>query len=60
MVTAYTLMRYAFFANLSEDFVNKIIPIGERNKNRSTPEKLETGASDKIVKILEEYFDGRM
>jgi CRP-like cAMP-binding protein len=30
MVTAYTLMRYAFFANLSEDFVQKILPIGEQ------------------------------
>ena len=28
----------------------------ERNKNRSTPQKLETGASDKIVQILSEYF----
>ena len=34
----------------------QIIMVGERNKNRSTPQKLETGASDKIVQILSEYF----
>lgn len=34
----------------------QIIQVGLRNKNRSTPKKLETGASDKIVKILKEYF----
>lgn len=38
---------------------DQIIMIGERNKNRSTPKKLEIGASDKIVKILEEYFSER-
>lgn len=35
----------------------QIILIGERNKNRSTPKKLETGASDKIVKILKEWWE---
>lgn len=34
----------------------QIVLVGERNKNRSTPAKLETGASDKIVQILHEYF----
>ena len=37
--------------------LEQIIIVGERNKNRSTPAKLETGASDKIVKILEDYFN---
>ena len=35
---------------------NKIVMIGKRNKNRSTPKKLETGASDKIVQILKEWW----
>lgn len=30
MITAYTLMRYAFFANLDEDFVSRIVEIGEK------------------------------
>ena len=34
----------------------QIILIGERNKNRSTPTKLETGASQRIVKILEKWW----
>ncbi len=34
----------------------QIIMIGDRNKDRSTPKKLETGASDKIVKIIKEYW----
>jgi len=33
----------------------QIILIGKRNKNRSTPTKLEVGASDKIVKIIKEW-----
>lgn len=33
----------------------QIILIGKRNKERSTPKKLEIGASDKIVKILREW-----
>jgi len=35
----------------------QIILIGNRNKNRSTPKTLETGASDKIVKILKEFLN---
>jgi UDP-N-acetylglucosamine 2-epimerase len=34
----------------------QIILIGTRNKNRSTPKVLETGASQKIVNILKKYF----
>ncbi len=34
----------------------QIILIGERNKNRSTPAKLKTGASQRIVKILENWW----
>lgn len=35
----------------------QIILVGKRNKNRSTPKKLEVGASQKIVRILKEYFE---
>lgn len=34
----------------------QIIQVGLRNKNRSTPKKLETGASQKIVDILEKWW----
>jgi len=34
----------------------QIILIGNRNKNRSTPTKLEVGASDKIVKIVKKWW----
>lgn len=34
----------------------QIIQVGLRNKNRSTPKRLETGASDKIVKILSDLY----
>lgn len=29
MTTAYSLMRFGFFANLDEDFVEEIVPLGE-------------------------------
>ncbi len=34
----------------------QIILVGKRNKNRSTPKKLETGASSKIVKIIKKWW----
>jgi hypothetical protein len=34
----------------------QIILIGERNRNRSTPKKLEIGASQKIVDILKKWW----
>lgn len=54
MVTAYTLMRYAFFANLSEDFVKEIIPIGEQ-KSLAEGEWLlrQDQDADKIYLITE-------
>ena len=35
----------------------QIIQVGLRNKGRSTPKDLEIGASDKIVKILKEWWE---
>lgn len=36
---------------------SRIIMVGERNLNRNTPKNLKRGASNRIIKILEEYFN---
>ncbi len=36
---------------------SRIIMVGDRNRNRNTPKNLKRGASNRIIKILEEYFN---